>query len=146
MRKGIDYIGVGVGAIILNDKSEVFLAKRGKKAKNERGTWEFPGGGVEFGEKLEDAIKREMFEEYGVEIEVIHQLNTHDHILPDEGQHWVAPTFIAKISKGEPRIMEVEKCEEIGWFKVEELPKPLSLITQASLSELKKYLNDEILY
>lgn len=37
MKKGVDYIGVGVGAIILNDKGEVFLAKRGLKAKNERG-------------------------------------------------------------------------------------------------------------
>jgi ADP-ribose pyrophosphatase YjhB (NUDIX family) len=56
MKKGVDFIGVGVGAIILNDEGKVFLAKRGHKAKNERGTWEFPGGGVEFGEKLVDAI------------------------------------------------------------------------------------------
>lgn len=140
MQKGIDYIGVGVGAIILNDKNEVFLAKRGKKAKNERGTWEYPGGGVEFGEKLVDAIKREMKEEYDIKIEVIHQLNTHDHIIPEDGQHWVAPSYIAKIVKGEPKIMEPEKCEEIGWFSVEKLPQPLSLITQASLPELKQYL------
>jgi mutator protein MutT len=143
MKKGVDYIGVGVGAIILNDKKEVFLAKRGKKAKNERGTWEFPGGGVEFGERLADAIKREMMEEYGIEIEVVYQLNTHDHIIPEDGQHWVAPSYIAKIVKGEPKIMEVEKCEEIGWFNIDNLPQPLSLITQASLPELQEYLQDK---
>lgn len=140
MKKGVDYIGVGVGAIILNDKGEVFLAKRGLKAKNERGKWEFPGGGVEFGERMADAIKREMKEEYDIEIETIEQLETLDHLIPEEGQHWVAPTFIAKIVKGEPRIMEEGKCDEIGWFGIDSLPKPLSIITLASVSGLKKYL------
>ncbi len=140
MKKGIDYIGVGVGAIIINDEGKVFLAKRGQKAKNERGTWEFPGGGVEFGEKLVDAIKREMREEFGVEIEVIKQIETLDHLIPEENQHWIAPTFIAKIIKGEPDIMEEDKCEAIGWFDINNLPKPLSIITQISLPELRKYL------
>jgi mutator protein MutT len=140
MKKGIDYIGVGVGAIIINDEGKVFLAKRGQKAKNERGTWEFPGGGVEFVEKLVDAIKREMREEFGVEIEVIKQIETLDHLIPEENQHWIAPTFIAKIIKGEPDIMEEDKCEAIGWFDINNLPKPLSIITQISLPELRKYL------
>jgi len=62
MKKGIDYIGVSVGAMILNDKKELFLAKRSKNCRNERGHWEIPGGGVNFNEKLVDAIKREMKE------------------------------------------------------------------------------------
>ena len=44
MRKGVDYIGVGVGAIIYDRDNRVFLAKRGKEARNETGKWEFPGG------------------------------------------------------------------------------------------------------
>ena len=43
MRAGYDYIGVGVGAIVFNEAGEVFLARRGPRASNERGTWEFPG-------------------------------------------------------------------------------------------------------
>ncbi len=42
--QGKDYIGVGVGAMIFNDKGELLLAKRGQAAKNERGCWEIPGG------------------------------------------------------------------------------------------------------
>ncbi len=56
MKKGIDYIGVAVGAMIKNDRGEFFLSKRSQNTKNERGCWEFPGGGVEFGEKLSYAI------------------------------------------------------------------------------------------
>lgn len=69
MQRGIDYVGVGVGAAIFNSEDKLFLTLRGKKAKNERGKWEIPGGNVEFGETLEDAIKREMREEHGIEEE-----------------------------------------------------------------------------
>ena len=57
-RRGIDYIGVGVGAILVDIKGRLFLARRGPKAKNERGLWEFPGGSVEFGETLAQALPR----------------------------------------------------------------------------------------
>jgi len=130
MKPGKDYIGVGVGAIVLNADSEVFLSQRGHKAGNERGTWEFPGGKVDFGEKIEDAIKREFIEEYDMVIETIELLCVYDHILPDEGQHWVSPTFLARHVSGEPQIMEPEKCEAIGWFDLNDLPYPLSIITQ----------------
>lgn len=89
MRRGVDYIGVAVGALIVNEKGEVFLTKRGKQAKNERGFWEAPGGSVEFGEKLKDAVKREMKEEYGVDIVIIEQFPAEDHLIPKEKQHWV---------------------------------------------------------
>ena len=58
MQASIDFIGVGVGAILLDDSGRVFLAERGPQAKNERGTWEFPGGAVECGEPLAAAWRR----------------------------------------------------------------------------------------
>ena len=133
MIAGYDFIGVGVGAMVFNDKGEVFLSKRGEKAKNERGTWEFPGGSVEFGEKLADAVKREFMEEYGIEIEIKELLSVDDHILPDEGQHWISPTYIARFANGTATIREPEKCSAIGWFTLDSLPDPLSLITQYNL-------------
>ena len=94
MKAGKDYIGVGVGAIVFNDKGEVFLSQRGEQAKNERGTWEFPGGSVEFGDTLHETVKREFMEEYGIGIEIFSLLAVDDHILPDEGQHWVLRHFM----------------------------------------------------
>ncbi len=138
MKNGVDYIGVSVGAMILNSKGEVFLAKRGKKAKNERGCWENPGGGVEFGETLEKAVLREIKEEYGIKIELLEQFPAHDHILPKEKQHWVATTFLAKIKRGVPKILEPDKCDAIGWFSLNKLPKPLSMISKADLRYYKK--------
>ncbi len=77
---GKDYIGVGVGALILNEKGDVLLGLRGSLAKNEVGKWEIPGGAVEVGETFEAALHREVREEIGVEIEVKELLTVADHI------------------------------------------------------------------
>lgn len=139
MKKGVDYIGVGVGAVIINNEGKLFLAKRGKNVSNEAGTWEFPGGTVEFGEKLRDTIRREIKEEYDVEIEVGELLDVSDHIIPAEKQHWVAPTFLAKIKTGIPRIVEPDKCEAIGWFTIDEVEQMnLSIVSKHDLSVIKK--------
>jgi 8-oxo-dGTP diphosphatase len=140
MKRGVNYIGVGVGAVIVDGAGRLFLAKRGPQAKNERGLWEFPGGSVEFGETLADALKREMREEYGIEIAVGELLDVVDHILPDEGQHWVSPSFICSVLSGEPVIMEPEKCSQIGWFLPDDLPGDLTQVTQVTRENLKHYL------
>lgn len=133
MIPGRDYIGVGVGAIVFNQEGKVFLAQRGPRARNERGTWEFPGGKVRFGEKLFEAIKREFLEEYGMKIEILELLCVSDHILINEKEHWISPTFIARHVTGIPEIHEPEKCIKIGWFELTELPEPLSQVTQDNL-------------
>ena len=133
MKRGIDYIGVGVGAVIVDEQGRLFLARRGPAAKNERGLWEFPGGSVELGETLAEALQREMGEEYGIEIAVGALLDVVDHILPQEGQHWVSPTFICTIVSGQPRILEPSKCSAIGWFLPHEVPADLTQITRANL-------------
>ena len=140
MKRGIDYIGVGVGAIIVDSTGRLFLARRGPQAKNERGLWEFPGGSVEFGERLADALKREMREEYGIEVEVRELLDVVDHILPDEGQHWVSPTFICTIVSGEPTVREAAKCTEIGWFAPDQMPDDLTQITRSNLAHYRARL------
>lgn len=134
MKRGIDYIGVSVGAMLFNDRGELFLSKRSSQTSNEAGCWETPGGSVEFGETLEAAVRREIGEEYGVEIEILDRFPAADHIIPGERQHWVATTFLAKIREGQAaRIMEPHKCEAIGWFPLDGLPEPLSLITKLDL-------------
>ena len=140
MQRGVDYIGVGVGAVIVHDDGRLFLALRGPAAKNERGLWEFPGGSVEFGERLADALRREIFEEYRVEIEVGDLLDVVDHLLPDEGQHWVSPTFLCRVVCGEPLICEPGKCADIGWFAADEVPAQLTLVTQANLAHYRRRL------
>ncbi|HZY41867.1 MAG TPA: NUDIX domain-containing protein [Anaerolineae bacterium] len=141
MQRGIDYIGVGVGAIIVNREGRLFLAQRGSQARNERGLWEFPGGSVEFGERLMDALKREIREEYGLEIQVRDLLDVVDHILIDERQHWVSPTFVCAWAAGEARILEPDKCTAIGWFEPDAVPADLTQISRMNLAHYLERIN-----
>lgn len=135
MKAGIDFIGVGVGAMILNKENRVLMLLRNKSARNEGGNWCFPGGEVEFGETLEQAAKREAKEETGCEIEIEKLLKVVDHIILEEKQHWCNPIFKAKIVKGKLENMEPEKFEKIKWFSLEELPENLT-------TNLKKLFKD----
>lgn len=136
---GKDTVGVGVGALIFNDEGKLLLSLRGKKAKNEVGKWEIPGGAINFGETLEAGLKREVKEELDLDIEVEEMLQLCDHIIADEHQHWVSPTYICRVKKGTPRIMEPEKCEKIGWFSLEEAAKlPLSIVTKKDIEALRR--------
>jgi 8-oxo-dGTP diphosphatase len=139
MKPGSDYIGIGAGGAIVNENGELFLALRSKNVRNEPEFWEFPGGGVEFGETLESALKREMKEEYRVDIEIIELIGVSDSVLPKEKQHWVSPGYLCKIVKGDPQIVEPEKCEEIGWFSLSEIENlPLNTPTRFELMIIKK--------
>lgn len=99
-------VRTGVGAIVV-DEGQVLLLKR--REEPEAGRWGIQGGAVEFGETVEDAGKRELGEELGVECEVVRLLGVTDHILPEEGVYWVSPVFLARVSSGTPKNAEPEK-------------------------------------
>jgi ADP-ribose pyrophosphatase YjhB (NUDIX family) len=60
-------------------------------------------------------------------------LTVTDHILPDEKQHWVSPSYICRILEGAPTIREPEKCSAIGWFALDDIPDNLTLVTRHDL-------------
>ena len=68
MRRFPDRPIVGVGAVVLNSAGQVLLARRGHAPLE--GEWSLPGGAVEVGETLEEALAREIREETGVAVEV----------------------------------------------------------------------------
>lgn len=146
MKKGIDFIGVGTGAIVFNNEGKVLLALRGPEARNETGKWDFPGGAVEFGETCESAVARELKEEFEIDIKVIKLLEVVSHILPKEKEHWVSPSFIARHIGGTPRNTEPRKCTEFKWVKISEInPAKLSRASKANYQEfVKQYGVDKI--
>ena len=144
MKIGVDYIRVGVGAVIYNNDGLFFLAQRGKGTRNEHFKWEFPGGGLEYGELLRESIVREVAEEYGMHIQVERLLDVVDHIIPEEKQHWVSPSYLCKFIDGEPSILEPDKCEAFGWFTIDQIEKmDISVATASNLRALKEFLKEE---
>ena len=131
MTIGKDYIGVGVGAFILNENNELLLQKRAVPAEKDH--WCIPGGRLEMFELLEHAVIREVKEETDLDISVLTLMGICDHIIKEENAHWVAAEYLCKIEKGEPKIMEPDKASDLKWFKLEELPDKLTITTKKAL-------------
>ncbi|MGE5042405.1 MAG: NUDIX domain-containing protein [Candidatus Levyibacteriota bacterium] len=142
--RGKDYIGVGVGAVIINKKGQVLLIRRGPKSKNEVGMWGIPGGAVEYGEGLEDAIKREVREELAIEITPLKILSMVNHIIEKDGQHWVTASFVSQLAKGTPKIQEKGKLDRIKWISIDDIVNLENVSHPAleALLEFKKRFNE----
>lgn len=130
---------VGVGAVVIRD-GEVLLVKR--KYEPGKGLWSIPGGLVELGERLRDAVRREILEETGVEVEVGALLDVIDNIVRDEDGrvrfHYVLVDFLAKPLGGSARASG--DAEETKWFKRDELRPGELTKTAARLLEKMGFL------
>lgn len=140
LKPGKDYIGVGVGAVILRD-NKILLLLRNKAP--EAGCWTIPGGKVEFGETVEAAILREVQEEVGTEAKIIAPLGVTNHILKEEGTHYVSPRFLVSII-GEPTNMEPSSHSEMKWFSIDDLPENVTMTTQKALSAFLTWHNEKM--
>lgn len=139
MKIGKDYIGVGVGAFIVNDNNELLLQKRAVPVEKDH--WCLPGGRLEMFETLEHAVIRETKEETDLDVKVIKLMGICDHIIQDENTHWVAMSYLCKIENGIPKIMEPDKASDMKWFTLNNLPHKLTVTTKKALANYRKILN-----
>ena len=86
---------IGVGAIVLNKENKIFVGKRTDQPHNNK--WQMPQGGVNAGEDLISALKRELNEETGIKnIKILKEL--------DEWTEYELPDYLlGKIWKGKYR-------------------------------------------
>jgi 8-oxo-dGTP diphosphatase len=93
-----------VGVVCLKGR-EVLLIRRGRPPL--KGAWSLPGGHIEWGERACDAALRELYEETGVEAEVLGLLDVVDGLFagPDGAlaAHYVLVDYAAAWTAGEPR-------------------------------------------
>ena len=128
---------VGVGAVVLDD-NRVLLVKRGHAPI--KGHWSLPGGSVETGETLEQAVAREVLEETGIEIEVGPIVEVLDRISRDQDgrveHHFVLIDFVARPTGGVLR--SATDAEDAVWAGLPDLsmyavaPVTVSVINKAA--------------
>jgi 8-oxo-dGTP diphosphatase len=105
---------LGVGALIF-DADKILLVERAKEPL--RGFWSIPGGIVETGEKLEEAIRREVREETGLEVDALSIFEIFERIMPDaEGRteyHYVLIDYLCHVTGG--RLEAASDVSRAAW-------------------------------
>jgi ADP-ribose pyrophosphatase YjhB (NUDIX family) len=113
-----------VGALII-EGDRILLVERGREPL--KGWWSLPGGVVEAGERLEDAARREVREETGLEVEIVCLLEVFERIMRDTTgrpeYHYVLMDYLCRPTGGELGAADDASCAR--W------------VTEAELRDLK---------
>lgn len=111
---------LGVGALLF-DGDLVLLVQRGNEPF--KGWWSLPGGAVEVGERVEDAVCREVLEETNLKVRVVRFGEMFERIMPDAtGEieyHYVLLDYVCEIYEGSLRAGS--DSADARWFSPEEL-------------------------
>ena len=147
---------IGVGAIVLNKKNQVFV---GKRKDNPVDKWQMPQGGVNEGEDFTSAMKRELNEETGIQnIKILNEIDGwFEYELPNyllgkiwrgkfrgQKQKW----FIVKFLGNDEEInLEIDKPEfiEWQWLDIENLPNVIvdfkKKVYEQLLPKIRNFIN-----
>jgi 8-oxo-dGTP diphosphatase len=138
MRKGFDYIGVTVSFFCHDGKGNFVMGKRSNKCRDEHGKWDCGGGGMEFGLTVEENLRKEINEEYCADVLGYEFLGYRDVHREHNGEktHWIALDYKVLIDPAQVQNGEPEMCDEVKWFRMDNLPADSEMHSQ-----IPKFLN-----
>tara|TARA_Y100000817_G_scaffold313515_1_gene309802 strand:- start:1073 stop:1546 length:474 start_codon:yes stop_codon:yes gene_type:complete len=146
---------IGVGAVVLNNKNRVFV---GKRKDNPVDKWQMPQGGVNEGENLIDAMKRELKEETGIKnIRILKEVEGwSEYELPEnllgkiwrgkyrgQKQKWFIVKFLGNDNEIDLRTSNHEFIEW-KWLEIESLPGVIVEFKKKIYEELVPKIKDSI--
>jgi 8-oxo-dGTP diphosphatase len=136
---------VGVGGVVIHRK-RVLLVRR--KREPLKGQWSIPGGLVELGEELHQAVRRELKEETGLEVEPLEILAVFDRIMRMPSKparvryHFVIVDYACRWKRG--RIAPSSDVVDARWVRRKDLPQyRLTPLASSVISEAFRYFEKQ---
>lgn len=105
--------------IIIEIAGKIVLIKR----RNPPFGWAIPGGFIDYGESAEDAARREVKEETGLDIVNLRQFHTYSNPDRDPRHHTISVVFVAQ-ARGKPKACD--DATDVGLFDQDALPSELA--------------------
>lgn len=120
---------VAVVAIIFDSNGKVLLTRRNEpKSTHAHGKWQFPGGGIKFGEHPKEALFREIKEEIGITIQLLSEEPlVHSQVFEHENIHVVLLGYPARYLNGTIDITHDKATDAASWYHYEDIDFPLCL-------------------
>ena len=126
---------VGVGAIIFR-RNRILMAQRGKEPL--KGWWSLPGGALELGESLTDAVCREVLEETGLVVEPVKLFEVFERIMRDADgapeYHYILIDYICRVTGG--TLFPGDDVCAVDWVRRADLPT--LQITEGTLAVIER--------
>jgi mutator protein MutT len=130
--------------LVLIKNNKILLSRRFNTGFHD-GEYSFPAGHLEGGETMIQAMIREAKEEIGVNLKAENLKLVHVMHRKEPNEERVNFFFVAENWKGKPKLMEPQKCDDLNWFEINNLPpNVIPYIKQAIECIKKKIFYSEI--
>ena len=105
---------------ILEEDNKVLLIEH---TKNNRSYWLLPGGGVDWGESIEEAVEREFLEETNLKVKIEEFLFISETLAPDKSKHVINLYFRVRRESGEMALGDEGILSDLRFFTLDEIEK-----------------------
>ena len=104
---------------VIIENGKILLIKR--KGEPFKGGWALPGGHVEYGERVEDAMVREAKEETGLDVEPDKIVGVYSDPERDPRGHYITIAYLVRIKRGKTKAGD--DAAETWWWPLDDLPE-----------------------
>ncbi|MBP6925927.1 MAG: NUDIX domain-containing protein [Candidatus Pacebacteria bacterium] len=128
-------LGIGVGIIIVNKDNKILF---GKRVYQGMPCWCLPGGKLEFGESLVDAVVRETKEECNIDIQNPQQISISEGFNHDKNIQFVTIGYMTREFTGTVVNNEPHVFTDWQWFSFDNLPENIFGPSRDILNQYKE--------